>query len=54
MQSISKFILFNVLGWKVVNGFPKDLNKYLVISGQLFLSVIIAINISKFMQKKMD
>ena len=33
MQSISKFILFTVLGWKVVNGFPKDLNKYLVIAG---------------------
>ena len=33
MQSISKFILFNVLGWKVVNGFPKDLDKYLVIAG---------------------
>jgi len=33
MQSISKFILFNVLGWKVVNGFPKDLDKYMVIAG---------------------
>lgn len=33
MQSISKFILFNVLGWKVVNGFPKDLHKYMVIAG---------------------
>ncbi len=33
MQSFSKFILFNVLGWKVVNGFPKELDKYLVIAG---------------------
>ena len=32
MQSISKFILYNLLGWKVVNGFPKDLKKYLVIA----------------------
>lgn len=33
MQSISRFILLKLLGWKIINGFPKDLNKYLVIAG---------------------
>jgi len=32
MQSISRFILYKIMGWKVVNGFPKDLKKYLVIA----------------------
>jgi 1-acyl-sn-glycerol-3-phosphate acyltransferase len=32
MQSISRFILLNVLGWKLINGFPKDLKKYIVIA----------------------
>lgn len=29
---ISKFIFKNILGWKLVNDFPKDLKKYVVIA----------------------
>ena len=32
MQSISKFILFNLLGWKVPNDFPRDIDKYIIIA----------------------
>ena len=32
MQSISRFILHNILGWKIINGFPKHLSKYIVIA----------------------
>lgn len=32
MQSISRFILFRLLGWKIVNGFPRDLKKYIVVA----------------------
>ncbi len=30
-QAIAKFFLFNVLKWKVVGGFPKDIKKYVLI-----------------------
>lgn len=32
MQRISKFILFNLLGWKVPNDFPSDIDKYIIIA----------------------
>ena len=32
MRRISKFILFNLLGWKVPNDFPSDLDKYIIIA----------------------
>ncbi len=32
MQRISKFILFNLLGWKVPNDFPSDIGKYIIIA----------------------
>ena len=32
MQRISKFILFNILGWKVPNDFPTDIKKYIIIA----------------------
>ncbi len=32
MKGFSKFILHTVLGWKIVNDFPKELKKYIVIA----------------------
>ncbi|UCE94366.1 MAG: lysophospholipid acyltransferase family protein [Flavobacteriaceae bacterium] len=32
MKSISRFILFKLLGWKIINGFPEDLDKYIIIA----------------------
>ena len=32
MQSICKFILFNILGWRVPNDFPSDIDKYIIIA----------------------
>jgi len=32
MKRISKFILYKVFRWKMVNNFPKDLKKYIVIA----------------------
>ena len=32
MRSISKFILFNLLGWKVPNDFPSGIDKYIIIA----------------------
>ena len=32
MKRISKFILYKVFRWKMVNNFPKDLKKYVVIA----------------------
>ena len=32
MQRISKFILFNLLGWKVPNDFPSQIDKYIIIA----------------------
>lgn len=32
MKRISKFIFTTILGWKVVNNFPQDLKKYVVIA----------------------
>ena len=31
MQSLSKFMLEKVMGWKVVNRFPTELKKYIII-----------------------
>ena len=32
MQKISKFILYNILGWRVENGFPETPKKYIIIA----------------------
>jgi 1-acyl-sn-glycerol-3-phosphate acyltransferase len=32
MKGLSKFILFTILRWKIVNDFPKELKKYVVIA----------------------
>jgi len=32
MKLISRFILLNIMGWKIENNFPKDLKKYLIIA----------------------
>ena len=32
MRRISKFILFNLLGWKVPNDFPSSIDKYIIIA----------------------
>lgn len=32
MQSICKFILFNILGWKVPHDFPSHIDKYIIIA----------------------
>ena len=32
MKSISKFILFNILGWKVPIDFPSHIDKYIIIA----------------------
>ncbi len=31
MQTISRFILFKLLGWEIINDFPRDINKYIII-----------------------
>jgi len=31
MKYIAKFILFNIMGWKIVGSFPKDVKKYIII-----------------------
>lgn len=31
MKSISKFILFKILGWEIENSFPSDIKKYVLI-----------------------
>ena len=31
MKNISKFILFQIMGWKIVNDFPRDIKKYIII-----------------------
>lgn len=31
MKYISKFILYNIMGWKIVGEFPKGLNKFILI-----------------------
>lgn len=31
MDKISKLIFFDLMGWKIINSFPKDLKKYLII-----------------------
>lgn len=31
MVTISKFIFFRLMGWKIINSFPKDLKKYIII-----------------------
>ena len=31
MEKISKFILYNILGWRVENGFPETPKKYIII-----------------------
>jgi len=32
VQKISKFILYNILGWRVENGFPETPKKYIIIA----------------------
>lgn len=32
MKSISRFIVVKLLGWKILNGFPKELDKYIIIA----------------------
>lgn len=32
MEKISKFILYNILGWRVENGFPETPKKYIIIA----------------------
>lgn len=32
MKSISKFILYQILGWEIENDFPKDIDKYIIIA----------------------
>lgn len=32
MEKISKFILYNILGWRVENGFPEAPKKYIIIA----------------------
>ena len=32
MKGISRFILFRILGWKLIHDFPQDIKKYLVIA----------------------
>ena len=32
MKSISRFILFKLFGWKILNGFPRELDKYIIIA----------------------
>lgn len=32
MEKISKFILYNILGWRVENGFPNEPKKYIIIA----------------------
>jgi len=32
VKIFSKFVLFRVLGWKIINNFPQDLNKFVVIA----------------------
>jgi 1-acyl-sn-glycerol-3-phosphate acyltransferase len=32
MKGFSRFILFKILGWKMVNDFPQDIKKYVVIA----------------------
>ena len=32
MEKISKFILYNILGWRVQNGFPEAPKKYIIIA----------------------
>lgn len=32
MKKIARFILFNILGWKLVGDFPKEIKKYVVIA----------------------
>ncbi len=31
MDKISKFIFFHLMGWKIINSFPKELKKYVII-----------------------
>jgi 1-acyl-sn-glycerol-3-phosphate acyltransferase len=31
MKNISKFILFRLMGWKIVNDFPRNIKKYIII-----------------------
>ncbi len=33
MSWISEFILCRLLGWKIINDFPRDLKKYIIIAG---------------------
>ena len=32
MKGLSKFILFKILGWKLIGDFPREINKYVVIA----------------------
>ena len=32
MKAFSSFILFRLLGWKIINDFPQDIKKYVVIA----------------------
>lgn len=32
MKSLSRFILYTVLGWRTIGNFPKNLNKYVIIA----------------------
>lgn len=32
MKAFSSFILFRLLGWKIINNFPQDIKKYVVIA----------------------
>ena len=32
MEKISKFILYNILGWRIENGFPETPKKYIIIA----------------------
>ncbi|MDH3323990.1 MAG: lysophospholipid acyltransferase family protein [Flavobacteriaceae bacterium] len=31
MKKISKFILYNIMGWKIVGDFPKDIKKFIIV-----------------------
>ena len=32
MKAVSSFILFRLLGWRIINDFPQDIKKYVVIA----------------------
>ena len=53
MKSISKFILYNLMGWKIVNDFPSNIDKYVIIAAPHTSSWDFPIGIlTKFIQGK--